>query len=440
MCAVEEARLPTDRIAVAVVGAGLAGRTHAFAYRNVAALFPPANLTIDLVAVADVDPRLAEEVALQFGFKRSYQDWGSVASDADVDAVSVAVPNFMHEEVVSALLRAGKHVLCEKPLASTAAASLRLTRIASDASLVAAVGFNFRCVPGVRAIRDRLAAGLMGAPQQFVGRYLTDYAKDSELPHSWRFDHALAGGGASADVGAHLIDVARFMFGDVEAVSGALSRIVIGQRPVAAPSGHDGQTKPVTNDDFAIFSLEFAGGAVGQMALSRVSTGFRNSLAFTVVGDQATAEFDSERLAEFGYAEGSTDEQIGGFTRVVTGPAHPYLRAGLSMSEAGAGYGVAETFVFETRDFLAAILDRRSAAAASFTDGYEVALVLEAFERSVNERGGRVAISDVRDDVERATRQEVGDRAGAASIAPSTSPGDAITRAIGPSMSTNSRE
>jgi predicted dehydrogenase len=402
----EEARLPTVRIGVAVVGAGLAGRTHAFAYRNVAALFPPSEVTIDLVAVADVDRRLAQEVALQFGFERADQDWASIASAPDVDAVSVAVPNFLHEEVVSGLLRAGKHVLCEKPLASTAMASLRLTRIAAEASLVASVGFNFRCVPGVRAIRDRLAAGLMGAPQQFLGRYLTDYARDPRLAYSWRFDHSLAGGGASADVGAHLVDLARFMLGDVEAVSGAMSRTVIAHRPAAAAPGDSIEAKPVTNDDFAVFSLDFAGGAVGQFALSRISTGFRNSLAFTMVGDRATAQFDSERLAEFAYAEGATDEQIGGFTRVVTGPEHPYLGAGLSMSEAGAGYGVAETFVFEARDFLGAILDRSSSAAASFADGYEVALVLEAFERSVIEHGGRVAIADVREEVERANRRD----------------------------------
>jgi predicted dehydrogenase len=298
------------------------------------------------------------------------------------------------------LLAAGKHLICEKPLAPTARDAHAMLQAGKNANTVHMVGFNLRRAPGIAAIQASVARGDFGQPRQFIGRYLTDYARSPDNPFTWRFQRSLAGGGALHDIGAHIIDAARFLLGEIEAVEGAALTTFITERPI--PTGHvvghaqaatSGEYAPVDTDDVASFTLRFANGAVGEISASRIATGFRNSAGFTLIGENAAASFDAERFAEFGYFDATQDDERNGFRRVVTGPKHPHLQDALVMPVAGVGHGYAETFVAQAHEFVRAIVTGERPR-PDFGDGYANALVCEAVQLAA-ERGRRVTIADV---------------------------------------------
>jgi predicted dehydrogenase len=302
--------------------------------------------------------------------------------------------------VVEALLAAGKHVICEKPLAPTAADSYVMLRAAQETNVIALVGFNQRYSPGIAAIQHAVARGDLGRLRQFIGKYLTDYARSPEGPFTWRYERALAGGGALHDIGAHVIDMARFVVGEIEAVEGAVVTTFITERPIPAGQvvGHaqaesSGEFAPVDTDDVAAFTVRFANGASGEFSVSRIATGFRNSAGFTLIGERAAATYDTERYAEFGFFDGSNDDAVNGFRRVVTGPRHPHLQDVLVMPVAGVGHGYAETFVAQAHAFIRAIVTGEQPG-PDFADGYAASLVCEAVQRSA-EQGRRIEIAEI---------------------------------------------
>lgn len=387
-------------LGIAVIGAGMVGRAHAHGYRSLQTVVYPPPADLRLVAVADSNEALARDLAGRYGFARYTTSWEETAAADDVDAVSVALPNHEHRHVVEGLLAAGKHLICEKPLAPTARDAYAMLEAAQRAGTVAMVGFNLRRAPGIAAIQAAAARGDFGQPRQFIGKYLTDYARSPDNPFTWRFQRSQAGGGALHDIGAHIIDTARYLLGEIEAVEGAVLETFIRERPI--PAGHvvghaqvavSGEVAPVDTDDVAVFSLRFAGGAVGEISASRIATGFRNSAGFTLIGERAAATFDTERFAEFGYFDARQDDDRNGFRRVVTGPKHPYLSDALVMPVAGVGHGYAETFVAQAHEFVRAIAEGGHAR-PDFGDGYANALVCEAVQLAA-EQHRRVTIAEV---------------------------------------------
>jgi predicted dehydrogenase len=394
---------------VAVIGAGMAGRAHAAGYRYLQATYGDAIPAVQPVAVADKDPRLAADLASRFGFERVETSWEPIAEAGDIDAVSVVLPNSEHWPVVEALLARGKAVLCEKPLARTAPEAMAMESAADASGAVAQVAFTHRFSPAVAAVRDLIDAGRIGQPHQLISRYLSDHGRDPEIPFSWRHDLDLAGGGSLVDIGAHNLDVARFLCGDVVAIRGAALRTRIRQRHLAlgTTKGHERtalseETREVTNDDEATFIAEFASGCIGTFVTSRIATGFKNSSGFVLIGSAGSAQFDWERVAEFSFAAGDADPAVEGFTRVLVGPQHPYLAEGLVMPVAGVGFGLADAFIFQAADFvMAAAAGTPSRLGAGFADGVANALVMDAVKRSAAAGGAEVLLADER---ERATR------------------------------------
>jgi predicted dehydrogenase len=220
----------------------------------------------------------------------------------------------------------------------------------------------------------------------------------------------LAGGGSLVDLGAHNLDAARFLCGDIVAVRGAALRTRIERRhlPLGVTKGHEHaalseETRPVTTDDEAMFIAEFEGGCVGAFITSRIATGFKNSSGFVLVGSEGSARFDWERLAEFGFADGSADPYVEGFTRVLVGPQHPYLAEGLVMPVAGVGFGLGDAFIFQAADFVTAVANGEpSSLGATFADGVANALVMDAVKRSAAAGGAGVLLAEER---ERATAE-----------------------------------
>lgn len=347
-----------DSIGVAVVGLGMAGRAHAQGYRLANAVFDPDLPQVRLVAVADAYEPFARDAARRYGYQRAETSWQAVAEAPDVDAVSVVVANSLHREVVTGLLAAGKHVLCEKPLAPTVEDAQAMVAAAEGSDRVAAVGFTFRRSPAITAIRQQIDAGGIGPVLHFDGHYWCDYGSSPQAPMSWRYQGP-PGSGALADIGSHLVDVAEYLCGPLASVRGSVLSTYVADRPRATgvAVGHAAtevstERDPVENEDVATFTATFASGATGTFSVSRVAHGLPNSLGFTVFGRGGAASFDLARPAELAVSDGSTPPATSGYRQVLIGPAHPYLTRGLPMDFPGVGHGVNDFFTFQARAFL----------------------------------------------------------------------------------------
>ncbi len=383
----------------------MAGRAHAAGYRSLRSLYGDAVPGVELVAVVDANRTLADDLADKFGFGRVETRWEAVAEADDIDAVSVVLPNSEHRAAVAGLVSRGKAILCEKPAARTAAEAMAMEAAVAKAGVIASVAFTHRFAPPVAAVKHLIDEGRLGAPRQLMSRYLSDGGRDADVPFTWRHDLALAGGGSLVDLGAHNLEAARFMLGDVAAIRGAVLSIRVPERHLAlgATRGHEkaalsDEARRVTTDDEAMFLAEFENGCVGVFTTSRVATGFKNATGFVLVGSEASASFDWERLSEFGWADGSADHYTEGWTRVLLGGQHPYLAEGLVMPVAGVGFGLGDAFIFQAADFVTAVAtDTPSRIASSFADGVANALVLDAVKRSAAAGGTAVLIADERE-------------------------------------------
>ena len=348
----------THPIGVAVVGAGMAGRAHAAGYRSASTLYGPGLPEIRLVAVADANADLAADTARRYGFERSETSWQAIAEASDIDVVSVVLANPLHREVVEGLLAAGKHVLCEKPLAPTVEDAEAMVAAAASTGLQAAVGFTFRRSPAIAGITDLVANGSIGNPVHLDGHYRCDYGVDASGPMSWRYKGG-PGSGALADIGSHLVDLAEFVCGPIASIRGAVLSTVVKERalPLGAVVGHGAAElsdvyEPVENEDVVSFTVVFVSGATATLTASRVAFGHANSLGFDLFGTDGAASFDLDRPAEILVADRSVSGPTQGYRTVPIGPAHPYLTGGLPMDFPGVGYGQNDLFSFQARAFL----------------------------------------------------------------------------------------
>jgi predicted dehydrogenase len=235
----KELHMADSSIGVAVIGAGMAGRSHAAGYRSAPTLYGEGLPEVRLVAIADVNPTFAADTARRFGYERAEDSWEAVAKAPDIDVVSVVVANPLHREIVEGLLAAGKHVLCEKPMAPTVEDAEAMVAAAEASGRETGIGFVFRRSPAINAIRDQVASGAIGRPVHFNGHYWCDYGVDPGAPMSWRYKGG-PGSGALSDIGSHLIDLAEFVCGPIRSVRGAVLSTFVTERalPLGAAVGH----------------------------------------------------------------------------------------------------------------------------------------------------------------------------------------------------------
>ena len=345
-------------VGVAVIGGGMAGRAHAAGYRSATTLFGTDRPDVRLVAIADTNAAVADDTAKRYGYQRAEYDWRAIADAPDIDAVSVVVANHLHREIVEGLLSAGKHVLCEKPLAGSLVDAEAMVAAAEGSDRVTAVGYTYRRAPAVEQIRRELAAGALGELVHFNGHYWCDYALDPTAPITWRYRGG-PGTGALADVGSHLLDLSEFVCGPIAEVSGAVFTTLIGKRPVpiGVTYGHtkgavSDELAPVENEDVATFTARFEDGAVGTFSVSRVAHNLPDGLGFELFASKGSASFDLQRAGEFQISTDGLRDELAGPRRVLIGPEHPYIRGGLPMDAGGVGHGVADMFGYQTRAFL----------------------------------------------------------------------------------------
>lgn len=348
----------TTPVRVAVIGAGMAGQAHAFGYRT-ASMAVSSSLPVVLDTIADPNLPLAQSVAARYGFARATDDIDALLARDDIDAISVALPNFLHAQVLPDVIASGKHVFAEKPIGRTVEESASLQALAEASPAVTGVGFSFRRLPALAALAAAVAEGRLGTVHTVKGWYRADYAADPAGALSWRYSQEQSGGGALLDIGSHAIDAVQFVAGPITTVDSTTLRTVITERPkpAAGAIGHGAsastETGPVDNDDIALLTVGFEGGAAGQIELSRIAHGVPNSLGVHVFGDRGHATFDSLRPGEFTLFEaGLTDAPYNGPRTVTTGPAHPYFRDVAAMPGGGVGTGYAEAFTAEIQEFL----------------------------------------------------------------------------------------
>jgi predicted dehydrogenase len=389
----------SSSIGVAVIGAGMAGRSHAAGYRSAPTLYGEGLPEVRLVAVADVNPVFAADTARRFGFQRAEPGWEAVAAAPDVDVVSVVVANPLHRQIVEGLLAAGKHVLCEKPMAPTVEDAEAMVAAAAASGRETGIGFVFRRSPAIAAIRDQVASGGIGRPLHFNGHYWCDYGADPRAPMSWRYKGG-PGSGALSDIGSHLIDLAEFVCGPIQSVRGAALPTVITERalPLGTAVGHaaaelSDQIEPVENEDLVSFTASFASGATGTFSTSRVAYGLANALGFELFAAEGACTFDLARAGEFGFVDAAAAGPTQGYRQVLVGPAHPYLTGGLPMDFPGVGYGQNDLFSFQARAFLEQVagLDRLPRV-ASFEEGLRNVRLLDAVAASAKAGGAEVNI------------------------------------------------
>jgi predicted dehydrogenase len=388
--------MTTDRpLRVAMIGHGFMGRAHSQAWLTAPRFFDLPR-PVEMAVVAGRDAATTRETAERFGWAESDTDWRRVVERDDIDLVDVVVPGFAHEEVAVATLAAGKHVLCEKPLANTVAEAERMADAAAKAADVAAmVGFTYRRVPAVTLARRIVESGELGEIRQARALYLQDWLSDDDAPLTWRLQKDKAGSGALGDLGAHIVDAVQFVTGQaLTAVSGTV-RTFVAERPVMAESvGLSGRASvsergPVTVDDAALFTGTLSGGGLATFEATRVAPGRKNALRFEVSGSAGALAFDLEDLNALQFFRFADGEDAGFRKVLVTEPTHPYAGA---WWPPGHMLGYEHAFSHQVRDLVTAI-DAGEQPRPSFDDGLQVQRVLDAVERSSADQARRTPVS-----------------------------------------------
>jgi predicted dehydrogenase len=359
------------------------GKAHVNAYKKLGYMTWPPSLRPELVTIAGRNEEAVAEAARRYGFEGYVTDWRDLVRDDRIQVFDNAGPNHLHAEPTIAAARAGKHVVCEKPLGRTAEESYDIWQAVSEAGVKHLCAFNYRFVPAVRLAREMIQAGELGEIFHFRASYLQEWITDPAFPMVWRLDSELAGSGALGDLGAHIIDLGRYLVGEIAEVGG-LTRTFIGDRPGGAVD---------VDDAFEAF-VQFDQGAVGTLEASRFATGRKNALSFEINGSKGSVVFDLERLNELQvHLAGSTPgKRAQGFRQVlVTEPDHPFIE---HWWPAGHVIGWEHTFVHELHHFLTAVRDGTDVAphGADFEDGYRAAEVCDAIIRSARS-GGRETVT-----------------------------------------------
>lgn len=358
---------------LALIGSGFMGRAHAIAMHSVAATFG-ADYRVECAVLADNTDAAARQAAESLGFARGTGNWREVVEDPRIDIVDICTPNFLHAEMARAAIAAGKHVYCEKPLALDLAESQQLANAARESRMRNGIGFNYICNPMLQVARQMIQAGELGDVMSFRGSYLEDYMADLRVPYSWRCQRKLAGSGALADLGSHLINMAHFLLGPIAKVSGIIRTVHTQRRDSSS-----GALRPVENEDIAQALFEFASGVPGTMEISRVATGYKCGLAVEVHGTRGSLLFDQERMNEIKYYNGEDAAGRRGFRTILAGPEHADYAA--FCPAAGHGLGINDLKVIEVRNLIRAIRTGTDAS-PDFAEGLRVQQVMTAVERS----------------------------------------------------------
>lgn len=392
-----DAAAPAPGLRVGMVGHAFMGAAHSHAWRTAGRFFDLPR-RVEMAAVCGRDAESVRASAERYGWESYETDWRALVARPDIDVVDICTPGDSHTEIALAALAAGKHVLCEKPLANSVEEAEEMAVAAEEARAAGVrsmVAFNYRRVPALALARQLVADGRLGRIHQVRAQYLQDWLVDPEFPLAWRLRKDRAGSGALGDLGAHSIDAAQYLTGQRISSVGALLETFVAERPLpASSSGLSGTASSergaVTVDDAAVFTARFEGGAIGVFEATRFATGHKNAMRIEISGSLGSLAFDAESMNELAFHDRTEDAATAGFRKLlVTEPTHPYMAA---WWPPGHLIGYEHSFTHQVRDFVTAVAEGTDPR-PSFADGLQVQRVLAAVESSAAALGVHIPVA-----------------------------------------------
>ncbi|MFF3323608.1 Gfo/Idh/MocA family protein [Streptomyces sp. NPDC002889] len=395
-------------LGVGMVGYAFMGAAHSQGWRTAGRVFD-LPLRPVLAAIGGRDARAVRAAADKHGWAAAETDWRALVTRDDVQLVDICTPGDSHAEIAIAALEAGKHVLCEKPLANSVDEAEAMVAVAEQArgrGQLAMVGFNYRRVPAIAYARALIAEGRLGELRHVRVVYLQDWLVDPQFPLTWRLKAEHAGSGALGDLGAHIVDLAQYLSGELLVGVSAQLETFVRERPLlqaasaglSASGGMDCgpvtvERGPVTVDDAALFTGRLASGALASFEATRMAAGRKNALRLEINGELGSLSFDLERLNELSFHDHGEPATTAGFRRIlVTEADHPYLEA---WWPPGHALGYEHTFAHQARDLVEAIAAKADPA-PSFADGLQVQRVLAAVAESAERNAAYTPVPTVR--------------------------------------------
>ncbi|AEE95932.1 Gfo/Idh/MocA family protein [Mahella australiensis] len=373
---------------VGMVGYKFMGKAHSHAYKDVSMFFDVPMQPI-MKAICGRDEAGVKEAAHKFGWESYETSWRNLVNRSDIDLIDITAPSNAHKDIAIAAAQAGKHVFCEKPLALTLADAREILAAVEKSGVKHMIGFNYRRAPAIQLIKKLIDEGKLGKIYHFRGFYLQDWIIDPDFPLVWRLQKEVAGSGSLGDLGAHLIDMARYLVGEFDEVMG-MNETFVKERPMVSEmtglSGKAADNSPkvsVNVDDATVFIGRFKNGALSVIEATRFAAGHRNGMWFEINGSKGSVRFEFERMNELQYYSTEDEEGVQGFRTIqVTEPVHAYMQA---WWPAGHVIGYEHTFIHEVYDLINAIASDKMPE-PNFYDGVKCQQVLEAVDASVAER------------------------------------------------------
>jgi predicted dehydrogenase len=367
-------------IRVGMVGGGAIARAHVVGYRSSPMLHELHSMKPVLAVVADATEELAAQAASKFEFESHTGDWKNMVSSDEVDLVDIVAPTFLHAEVAVEAAEHGKSILCEKPMAASSEEAKQMYDAATKAGVVNAMGFNYRRLPAVLQAKKLILEGAIGRVLQFRASFMEDWGMNPQMPFTWRYQMKRAGGGAISDLGSHIIDIARFLLGELRSVC-AVQDTFIKERTLINDSS---KSATVDVDDYTSALVWFESGVPGRIETSWSSLGRKVFLDFEVNGSEGSLYYNFERPNELNYYSAKDPGDRQGYRTIMMGPAHPYGQS-FTFPATGSGAGFQDSLNNEIFEVLNAVANS-SSVKPDFYDGWKVTQVIEAIQESSKTR------------------------------------------------------
>ena len=373
-----KAEREAPKIGIGMLGYAFMGKAHTNALKKIPYMMYPPPAVPELVAICGRNKDAVAEAARRYGYRKYYTDWRQMLEDDEVQVLDNGAPNNMHHDPAIAAAQAGRHVICEKPLGRTPEESKAMLEAVQKAGVKHMVAFNYRFVPAIRLARDLIASGKLGRIYHYRAVYLQEWIMPHyNMPMIWRLQKDVAGSGALGDLGAHIIDLARYLVGEIDSVA-AMTRTFIKERP-----NPDGSMGTVDVDDAFAAAISFENGALGTLETTRFAAGRKNHQVIEINGEKGSLTFNLERLNELNvFWVDQEPKETQGFTNVlVSEPYHPWWS---NWWPQGHMIGWEHTFVHELTHFLDCIVNDKDVAphGATFEDGYRADCVVAAILES----------------------------------------------------------
>jgi predicted dehydrogenase len=382
------------KLRVAMIGCGFMGKAHSNAWRQATHFFPlKADVQMHTVCGCRGEGKTVVPTAVaRWGFDHGSTNWHAVVASPDIDIVDIVAPNHVHAEIAIAAAQAGKHVLCEKPLALNSRQGAAMLAAVKKAGVVHMVSQNYRRVPALALAKRMIDEGTIGTIYHYRARYAQDWITDPNFPLVWRLRKEVSGSGAHGDINAHIVDLGRFLVGEFREVCGLMNTF-IKKRPLEDKDAKRGglsatamrKMGTVTVDDTALFIGRFENGAIASLEATRFALGRRNQITLEINGSKGSLYFDLEDLNRLKFFDNVEAPDRQGFRDILVtqpGEIHPYVG---KWWPPGHIIGYEHSFVHEVADFVNAVVDGKSVQ-PTFEDGLRNQLVLEAVEESAVKR------------------------------------------------------